>query len=222
SRRGAYVIVPVGRWLSASTYENFGPGNSTELIVLKDVLKIDAEGFGVHWAPREKPDTESGVSGDLTEDLITRVLYDNTGRRGLAFAEYKRLIDQTLAYDLFVDMTEAGGSGGYRAGRRHPDGRHEELTLTPSEAAVVVELILAGRALRIGEIRSVLSNDISKIIERGRRKIDIPIGRFEWRMIHTLKASSREAKAYLFRPPEGARWAVVLPNSGVRYTIGGR
>jgi hypothetical protein len=63
--------------------------------------------------------------------------------------------------------------------------------------------------MRSGDFRSVVANNVVKIFERARRKVDVSLGRYEWRALQTLKSSVPDAKAFQFRPPQSMRWALI-------------
>jgi hypothetical protein len=77
------------------------------------------------------------------------------------------------------------------------------------EAAALVELVRTRRALREGDFATVAVNAVAKVVERGRRKVDVQLGRYEWRAFHTLRADTPEGKRGQFNPMGGARFAVV-------------
>jgi hypothetical protein len=209
ARRRAYVLVPVGKWLSSTTKDRFGAGNATELIILDETLDL-VDGAFVVKRPiaSEYPPRESGVRCILAPEPSVCIVHDCGGRRELMAAQYRELLENVDHYDLFLDMTTVTTGGGYRGRRRDLDGVATEVVLTRNEAAVVVELAAAGRALRPGEFKSVTANHVDKLVERARRKIDVPLGRYQWRAIHTMKGSVPEAKAYQFRAGPSVSWSM--------------
>jgi hypothetical protein len=210
-RRDAFVMVPIGRWLSTATKDRFRPGQCTELVILEEVLEL-VDGRFVLKRPIASEGRQAGMealSGVFRQPTVC-VLHENGGRRELTATQYRQIVDQAAQCDLFVDTTAVVKRGGVRAGKRTPDGRHEEVVLTRNEAAAIVELVTAGRALRRGDFRQIAASHVNKIVEHARRKLDVALGRYEWRTIHTIKGSVPAAKGFVFRPPEGLRWAVIV------------
>lgn len=73
-----------------------------------------------------------------------------------------------------------------------------------------MELITTGRSLRAGDFKTVAVNAVDKVVEHARRKLDVRLGRYEWRAIHTLKGATPEAKRWQFRGEAPGRWAVIV------------
>jgi hypothetical protein len=209
-RRCAYVLVPVGKWLSSTTKDRFAAGNATELVILDETLDL-VDGAFVVKRPiaSEYPPRDSGVRLIASAESVVCVVHDNDGRRELTAGQYRDLLESVDEYDLFLDMTTVTTGGGYRGRRRDLDGAATDVVLTRNEAAVVVELAAAGRALRPGEFKSVTASHVDKLIERARRKIDVQLGRYQWRAIHTIKGSVPEAKTFMFQAASELRWGVV-------------
>jgi hypothetical protein len=78
-------------------------------------------------------------------------------------------------------------------------------------AQALVELATTGHALREGDFKTLGVNDVERVVERARKKIDVRLGRYEWRAVHTLAGDVPEAKRLQFRPGEGVRWVLVVP-----------
>jgi hypothetical protein len=95
-----------------------------------------------------------------------------------------------------------------------------ETTLTPMQAAALIELIERGTALRPKELRSVDVFRADKLIEKARLAVDVNLSRCAWRAFHTLRGSDREAKRYQFQPPPGFRFAVIRPIGAERLKTG--
>jgi hypothetical protein len=139
------------------------------------------------------------------------VVHDHDGRRELTVAGYQALVARAGDFDLFIDTTVTAERGGHRALRRDLQARSEETSLTRHEAAVLVELITTRRAMRSGDFPSVEVNALAKVIERARRKVDVSLGRYAWRAIHTIASGLPEAKRWQFNPPEALCFALIVP-----------
>src|SRR5690606_42151746 len=110
----------------------------------------------------------------------------------------------------FLDATRKAGGSRYRGGRLDGDTFHEEF-LTHNEAQAIIELVRTGRPLRAGEFDSLNLNNMDRLVERARKKLDVRLGRYAWRAIHTLTGDSPEANRWQFRPDQLTRWAVLAP-----------
>ena len=204
----ALVLVPTARSLPAGLTLRFSPGNAVELRPLDTELHLDGYAFvaaaaGPLLTFKDSMRASYEVAGAVCE------VVDQDGRRSLSAAGYVALVADTSQFDLFLDTTVAVEGGGHRGSRRLPDGTVEEVVLTKHEAAAIIELVTTGRALRAGDFKTVTVNAVDKVVERARRKLDVRLGRYEWRAIHTLAGATPEAKRWQFRGAGVGRWAVV-------------
>lgn len=212
ARGNALVLIPEGRWLSTVTRDRFSAGQRTELVVLSEVLEF----VGGVLVVKVPPSGNWQVNETVTPSYVLRepavcVVHDNEGRRELTARQYQELVAGVEGYDLFVDMTVTVEGGGCRGGRRNGDGEYGDVVLTKHEAAAIAELVTTQRALRAGDFKTVTLNDVARLIERARKKLDVRVSRYEWRAIHTLAGDVPEAKWWHFRPGEGVRWGIVVP-----------
>lgn len=200
ARQGrAYVMVPVGRWMSPATFERCAPGREVELIVLREALEFGEQGLVANW-PK-----------GLESRGPVCVMHDMAGLHELTARQYREVVARVAMYDLFVDMTAAVDGGGYRGVRKNPDGTTDDVVLTKLEAAVIFELASTGRPLRAGEIKGVDVEDVEQLIERARRKVDVRLGRYKWRALHTLAGGRQKPKRWRFVPSSNLQWCVVVP-----------
>jgi hypothetical protein len=147
----------------------------------------------------------------VREPMAACFLLETQGRRALSEAEYRETIANAASYDLLIDMTRTVAAGRYLAGRSSQAGDFEEVRLKTKFAAIWVEFVERGCALRPTQLKSVSVNHPDKLIEQARSELDLRFSRYAWRAIHTLRADSREAKRFHFNPPEGFRMAILLP-----------
>ena len=117
--------------------------------------------------------------------------------------------------DLFIDMISPLQTGQYRAMRRNIDGTVDEVTLTGSHATVLTALISKRRPLATHQLNMVDVFHPDKAVELARSKVDVKLGRYQWRAFHTLPAITKEAKRFVFNPPSDLCFAVLLPLSTV-------
>jgi hypothetical protein len=192
--------------------DDVNAGQRTELVVLGEVLEL-VDGSLVVKVPPSGNWTvnEVAIPSYVLHEPAVCVVHDNAGRQELTARQYQELVAGVEGYDLFVDMTVTVEGGGCRGVRRNADGDYEDVVLTKHEAAAVVELATTQRALRAGEFKAVTVNDVARLIERARKKLDVRVSRYEWRAIHTLTGDVPEAKRWHFRPGEGVRWGITLP-----------
>jgi hypothetical protein len=208
ARGDALVLVPFGVGLATAVRDRFGVGQRVELVLLRDVLRLES-GVIVGALPdpvlalREPPGVPYGSRSP------TCFVIDNDGRRALDAAQYRALVARARELDLFLDTTVTVDGGAHRGVRRDDAGGVEEAALTKHEAAAIVELISARKALRAGDFATVAVNAVDKVVERARSKIDVKQGRYKWRAIHTLAADTPTAKRWQFNPPSEMRFAIV-------------
>jgi hypothetical protein len=209
ARGEALVLVPSARRIATKTFERFSERNAIQLVSLSNTLRlvsgrlVESSGDGLLWA--KEPTAQPSVCFVIDQD----------GRRSLSSCEYQELVAHAEEYDLFIDTTVTIEGGAHRGGRRIEHGKWEEASLTKHEAAALLELITTRKALRVGDFKTVGVNEVGKVVERGRKKIDQKRGRYEWRSIHTLGGDVPEAKRWAFKPEASSRWAAVIPPSAI-------
>ncbi len=210
SLKAAVVLIPTGRSLSLGLRQRFGAGSAVEIRVIDEIVELS----GHQWVLATTAAPEAVLDGTRplrpVEPAVC-VAVDQDGRRELNPAEYGAIIAECSSLDLFVDTTFAGEAGKCRGSRRLPDGRAEPVALTKHEAAVIVELVTTKRALRAGDFQTTTVNAVERSVERARKKLDVRLGRYEWRAIHTLPGPTPEAKRWQFKPTEVLRWCVIQP-----------
>jgi hypothetical protein len=210
SWRRALVIVPLARWQSVAVREQFRSGNPTELIALREVLSVEDGEFRLNWSYEPDVTANDLISGNESYPTFCAT-FDNDGRRMLTAPEYRERVGRGAEFDLFIDLMTTVDGRGFRAGRRNLELVYEETTLTKLEAAVLVEIITTARALRAGDFTTINASSTDKIIERARRKVDVRLGRYDWRAIHTVSTSTQEGKRWQFLPHDGMKWCVLFP-----------
>lgn len=187
-------------------------GERVELLFLEDVLLVrggelvltrDRWGsFGVAEPPAPYGDAPGvyceALAGDDAEHLTE--------------SEYRARLATREDQHLFIDMLSAGQGGRHPAGRRNGREVFEETTLTPNEAAALAELVARRSPLRPTELQSVSVTHPDKVIEQGRRKVDVRLARYQWRAFHTIRGDTPDAKHYAFQPPDGFRCLIFRPH----------
>ena len=123
--------------------------------------------------------------------------FDGRKQRPVTRSEYDAIVAKAAEYDLFIDMTNAGKRGLYRARRRLLDGKHEEVWLTTVQARVLAEVMLAGRPLLFRQMTTETTRT-QKAFEEARRMVDVSLGRRSWRAFQVLKADTEYEKGVTF------------------------
>jgi hypothetical protein len=117
ARGDALVIVPFGLGLATAARDRFGVGQRVELVLLRDVLRLEADAIvGALPEPllslREPAGQPYGARSPMC------VIIDQDGRRALTAEEYMALVARAAELDLFIDTTITVDGGGHRGVRR--------------------------------------------------------------------------------------------------------
>lgn len=208
-RGEAVVLVPSLATLPAAVRERFREG-AVSLVGLGDALRLADDGLVGAMPERLLVVRDSASAKYGAKPPTVCVVVDNDGERALTRAEYEALVAGAAMLDLFIDTTVTAAGGGHPAASRVAKDKVRRATLTVHEAAALVELVRTRRALREGDFAGVTVNAVAKVVERGRRKVDVQLGRYEWRAFHTLRADTPEGKRWQFNPPDNLRHAVVI------------
>ena len=133
-----------------------------------------------------------------------------SGVRALSRTEYERLLRTCDDYDLFID--------GLTRGARVRGGPRGAWTakLTPREWGLLCEYIESARPLRPRRTRvggRCLSEvAAAKLFERARRKVDVRLGRYEYRAFRLHKdPAGAVGKSYEFAPPDAFTYCLIRP-----------
>lgn len=214
ARGDAVVLVPSIAALQPAVRERFREG-AVVLVSLGDALRRSDNGLDGGLPERLLVVRDSARATYGARPATVCVVVDNDGERALTRVEYEAMVADAPKLDLFIDTTVTAAGGGHPASSRDRKGKLRRETLTVHEAAALVELVRTRRALREGDFAMVSVNAVAKVVERGRRKVDVQLGRYEWRAFHTLRADTPEGKRWQFNPAQGLATAVVFacPNS---------
>ncbi|RYE93891.1 MAG: hypothetical protein EOO75_03365 [Myxococcales bacterium] len=160
--------------------------------------------------PTSAPAVATSAPAVLTSAPAVARRLDASGQRALSLGEYEALVARRQDLDLFIDLTAPGAGRGCRAWVRRDGGPGADVDLPAGEAAALVELIEARRALRVGEFRRVQVSAIGKLVERARRRVEGERRPGTWRFFQTISGVDPAAKSYVFRPAAGLTWAAVV------------
>jgi chromosome condensin MukBEF ATPase and DNA-binding subunit MukB len=105
-----------------------------------------------------------------------------------------------------LDTVTPLGRGTYRAGRIDVDGLFRDLSVSSTEAEIVVRLARTRRRVTAVELADTRYPD--KLVEKARRKIDIEVDGC-YRSIRTH--GHGDTKTYELAPDAGIGWCVVVP-----------
>ncbi|MGE0328222.1 MAG: hypothetical protein AB7K71_17805 [Polyangiaceae bacterium] len=207
SLRSARVLVPTARALQPVLRQGLTP-EGVEIVVLADTIQLGERGLvPVVTVPRSQTEAELPSGTSVTS---TCILYCEAGTRELTVNGYNDVIAQSESMDLFLDATRTSDGSRYRGGRRDGDSFVLEF-LTHNEAQAIIELVRTGRPLRAGEFDSLSLNNMDRLIERARKKLDVRLARYSWRAIHTIRGDQDHPNRWQFRPDQLSRWAVLAP-----------
>lgn len=150
----------------------------------------------------------AGVLTLRRQELYCQVL-TAAGLHGLGKPEYAGLVRTREDYGLFIDgMTRevccTQDPGGVRITK-----------LTPKEFGMVREYLLAARPLRprsteVGS-RCLSAAAAIKLFEKARGKVDVRVGRYQYRAFRLHKDPTEGLKAYEFAPPPSLHYCLILP-----------
>ena len=134
------------------------------------------------------------------------------GERPIDKATYRRIVDGAAEeLDLFLDLATTSEGSRHPTGRRNK-GKYITDSLPARAGAAFAELVRSQKPLRLRGFLSLAG--VSKpidFIEEARRKLDVNRKRCEWRSVKLLRGEEPAANRYAFQPPEGLRWALLLP-----------
>lgn len=205
SLRSARVLVPTARALPPALRQGLTPAG-VEIVVLAETILLGERGL----VPLLTVQPSQAQAEPPTSSKTTCILYSEAGERELTLTEYNDVLAESESMDLFLDATRKAGGSRYRGGRLDGDTFHEEF-LTHNEAQAILELVRTGRPLRAGEFDSLSLNNMERLIERARKKLDVRLARYSWRAFHTLTGDTPQANRWQFRPDQLRRWAVLAP-----------
>jgi hypothetical protein len=160
-----------------------------------------------------RPEFEELTRKKGVEEEAICLMIAHDGQRRLSRAEYERVIEQRAQFDLFLDAVTAGHSRTYTAGFRDLQGGVHEATLSTFQVRALAELVLRRVPMRAPELRTLQTAAIQnpgRIVESGRRAVDVKLSRYSWRSFHTLTGDAIAEKRYVFRPPADLRFACLV------------
>lgn len=205
SRRGpSRVLIPT-RWrVAPALLSRHGPGERVEVAVLEDELLLEHGAPRVRLAERAHEAASEG----------TRVLVCERGEHVLADDEYASLVANRDRLDLFLDLSAPDSAKQVTLRKRAGRGEARAVELSTTQARVLFELARRRAPLRPAQLRAISEAQVDapdKLIERLRQRFDDKLGRTSWRWLHTVPSALPDAKQFVFRPPDGATFALIAP-----------
>jgi CheY-like chemotaxis protein len=145
-------------------------------------------------------------------------LFSHEHPRGVhvAAAEVEAIVKRRAEHDLFLDYARVERAG-YLAGYRDHRRAFRETYLNETSAAIVAQLVEAGRAVRADAIPRLKNGGHAsavRLVQQTRKAVDVRLivdgkqSRKEWRAIHTVGAKG--AMGFVFHPGVGVTWAVIV------------
>jgi hypothetical protein len=193
--RPTVVFVTSARALDPALAEAHGPSSRVEVVLVEDVLCVESGVIAARdWRATRAPKANAPAALLLSHD----------GERTLTAEEYLALVEHAAErFDLFLDAAtpRRAGRKTYFLGGRREGARWQEEHLTEGEAAAIAEFIVRARNAPIDiekELTSVKDKVAKQLYKKGAAKIGA-----------THRFILRERGGRAFRPPPGARWALI-------------
>lgn len=208
--RRSVVLAPSQRGIPLELVHRYPPGSHVTLAFLVDLVAADSRGLLLQ-PTFEALTKHRGVAQQGAYLAIT-----NDGRHTIGTTEYQSLVARTQEFDLFLDGSAAGHSRKYAASYRDRRGTFQQVSLSSLQMRALTELVSRGVPVRAADLRTLQAAAVQnpgRVVESGRRTVDVRLSRYEWRSFHTLGAEASEQKQYLFRPPSSLRYACILAAS---------
>ncbi|HEU4409120.1 MAG TPA: hypothetical protein VFS43_27935 [Polyangiaceae bacterium] len=203
--RPALVLAPTATHVRSDLVARYaGPGR-VQLAFLEDLLAVRGGELVLAGAlePPVAPAAEAPFCRALTDG----------GELALDRKAYEALrSSDPPPFDLVLDLIHVAHGRPAEAWSRDAGG-HVELTRHEAEALVeLVERAVPTEARELACLRAARLHDPVRVVERARRKVDARVSRYEWRTFVT-SGGSGETRAFHFTPPEGFRYACLVPHS---------
>lgn len=201
--RPALVLAPTATHVPSDLVARYAGHGRVQLAFLEDLLAVRGGELvlaGALEAPRARE----------TEAPFCRALTDG-GEHALGRNAYEALrSSDPPPYDLLLDLLHVAHGRPAEAWSRDAGG-HVELTRHEAEAlAELVERAAPTEARDLACLRAARLHDPVRVVERARQKVDARVSRYGWRAFVT-SGGSGETRAFHFTPPEGFRYACLVP-----------
>ncbi len=152
-------------------------------------------------------------------------VFSNEYPRGRAIGaeEVEAIVKRRAEHDLFLDYASIAGTRGYLAGFRDHRRIFREAFLAETSAAILAELVEAGKPIRADALRRLRHGghvSAVRLVQKARKEVDVHVmmrGREsarEWRAFHTV--GGKGATAFVFEPPAGKNYAVLVREGAAR------
>lgn len=191
-------LEPVLIWVKPAPFVRWAIGHGVP--VPDDLRRLAAEGAGAQGGDAQ-PDVAQG------EPFCMRLTAQE--QKSISRPQYEDEVQRRAANHLFLDAVMPLARGMYRAGRIDAEGFFHDLSVSSTEAEIVVRLAKAGGRIPGAELANTQHPD--KLVEKVRKKIDV---RTEGRYRSIRTHGHGEAKTYELAPDVGIRWCVLAPLDG--------
>lgn len=205
ARTPTTLLAPTRTGVPTELVERYAPDERVALRFLGDELEV-ADGRVARAAPGAAP-RPAGAP--------TRTVLDNSGERPLDDDAYRALrerADDDPDLALLVDLTAATGADKIPFWTRDADGVLRSDAIPRVQAQTLLELARAGGPVRPGQLQTLIDAGIrnkKRSVEIMRKAIDIKLGRYRWAFINAVAGDLPEARAFVFAPSRGERFAIV-------------
>lgn len=204
-QRQTIAVIPA-RWrrYDIELDKRSGLDGPLEVIFLEDVLTLNNG-----YMSLEQSHVVTVDAAETPEYFC--LMTDVHGETVIDKAKYAEVLSTRQDYDLFLNLLSPTSASRYQACRRDNGGFHEN-SLSNQQAWAYAELMRRRTPLRAAELKSLSTyGNPHKQIEAARRVLDVKTARTAWRSTRLLSGDDRQAKRYLFQPPEDLRWVLLMP-----------
>ena len=207
-----WVFVPSWEQISPDMRVQFSVKKSVTIWALSDLLHIEQNCLQLSCLLRKSHQRFQPFPGEpqhIPQSPPVCLLHCHDGSWLLNRDEYQLLCDHTAHFHFMIDMTAPSPKGHYNAWRSC-HGLPESRELSGSEAHALSHLITSAKPLLPRQIQGLQHHQqAAKVVERARSKIDLGLGRCDWRAFQTI--SEDGLQRFCFRPKPNLRWALLLP-----------
>jgi hypothetical protein len=157
----------------------------------------------------KKTDAKPASAKESRKSAYCRMV-TRDGTRTLKKAQYDELLRRRGKYDMFIDAMT--GEAMCRQGKAKPC----TAKLTPKERGILIDFMETGKLMRPYNTKTgttCLSRDAAcRLFEKARRKVDVRLGRYEYRAFRLHKnATNPTLKAFEFAPPDDLQYCLIVP-----------
>ena len=197
-----------GRWCSIKT---------SEFLVLTVKSRIDDLKAILTWYQSEGADSPGPEPSKHFPSVIETAetkpghfctIFTHEGERPLNQNEYRELLSSKSSFEMFIDGIEkqawTANKGTFTGPKKF---NLNELTL-------IADYIITRKFRRPATILKYSPEsraNAKQIFKQARKKVDVPLGRKEWRAFKMVESRKCDANLYGFCPPIGFKYCLIMP-----------